>query len=81
MKSIACDIGGRQHIIKCKCVDVVGKALLVFSTKTNDKVDVSHNYDFVARGDGSREELSDEAKLFSIPSEATAVEELCPQNR
>ena len=36
---------------------------------------------FVARGDGSREELSDEAKLFSIPSEATAVEELCPQNR
>ena len=52
-----------------------------FSTKKNDNTDVSNNYDFVARGDGSYDELSDEAKLFSIPSEATAVEELCPQNR
>ena len=53
-----------------------------FSTKKNDNIDVSNNNDFVAlKGDGSHEELSDEAKLFSIPSEATAVEELCPQNR
>ena len=36
------------------CFDVVGKALLVFSTKKNDKADVSHNYDFDARGMASQ---------------------------
>ena len=54
VKSIACDKEGGQQIIKCKCVDVVGKALLVFSTKKNDKADVSHNYDFDARGMASQ---------------------------
>ena len=62
-------------------VALVGDGNVDTDIGVSHMVDVSDNYDFVARGDGSHEELSDEAKLFSIPSEATAVEELCPQNR